>query len=272
MPDKLGREVEVPKVRTTPPESELCLALANASREVLGAGLSRAAMGVLVAQIYLETGRLRSCFNFNLGNVRDMPGDGVDYVLLWTWEMLPGPRGELQRWEGFGAFRAYPTLEDGVREHLEFLTNFERRPRYREVWDAVVAGDARATAYALKRRGYYTADADDYARAMESIAREFATKTRDVLLPVGDELPAWRPGEPQPATNARPVEATLYDHDPRLLSAFLDDLAVDELHATHVRGFHRPTHVIDAIPSLASSADLARVKREQLAQLRASIG
>jgi hypothetical protein len=247
---KIERKVE--QVRTVPSTEELLRALARASERVLSHPMERPSIALLVAQIWLETGRLKSCFNFNLGNVRDLPGDGFDYVLLWTWEILNG-----QRWEGYGAFRAHESLEEGACEHLKFLTDFVRRPKYKRVWDTVMAGDASQYAHVLKAAGYYTAPEEDYARGIRSLSAEFLASVAGVEPPSAPrtelfsrhaldvELPDW-----QPATS---IEAAF----PAGLFGEVDD--VDRLRRTLVRGFHRVA--LDAHPHLAETTWQAEALR-----------
>lgn len=251
-------EVEVEKVRTTPTEPELCIALDRASRDVLGEPLTRPAMGVLVAQVNIETGRLKSCFNFNIGNVRDLPGDGFNFVMLYTWELIAG-----KRWEGYGAFRAYDSLEVGVEHHIRFLTDFKRRPKYRDVWARVLAGDPSGTAHTMKAAGYYTAPVDDYDRALVSLAAEFNAKTSGVILPDADTDRA-PPYVPQPLIVDPRAESPLQTVADVLDFAAMDDATIADLYASHVRGFHRPS-TYETLPRLESTEAFVRASRAMAA-------
>ena len=50
------------------------------------------ALAVLWAQYALETGRGKSCFNGNLGNIKRVDGDGRDWMWLQTFEFINGNR------------------------------------------------------------------------------------------------------------------------------------------------------------------------------------
>lgn len=149
--------------RTKPSIAEFCAALRKAAPS-----LSRAASGILWAQFAAETGRGQYCWNNNLGNVK-YSGTG-DYVALHgVWEIIGGKRIELPPTHPGSWFRAYATLDEGMREHIAFL----RGKRYAAVWPAVEIGDPRQFAATLKAKGYYTAPLADYTRNMVSLHAEF---------------------------------------------------------------------------------------------------
>ena len=165
------KEQCVPTVRTTFSTENFARALVAAWRALYdGATPSKASVGVIWAQYALETGRGQFCWNNNIGNVKHVAGDGHDYCMLANvWEMIGGKRVVFNPPSPQTWFRAYRTLSDGMREHLEFL-----RRRYGAAWAAVEAGDARAFVRALKARGYFTADEATYANNVVSLQAEFA--------------------------------------------------------------------------------------------------
>lgn len=123
---------------------------------------SKAAVAVVYAQYIIETGG-RECWNFNIGNVKKAPGDGYNWMpLKGVWEMIGGKRVELGPGDPGARFRAYDSLAHGMRDHLAFLS----RGRYASAWPATLAGDVRAFASELHRKGYFTADPSSYARGM----------------------------------------------------------------------------------------------------------
>lgn len=128
--------------------------------------------GVLYAQWMVETSGV-ACWNWNIGNVKITQSQvdaGVPYVdLPGTWEMIDGKRVVLQTGDPGRRFRAYRSLDDAMGEHLRFL----RTRRYAPSWPFVEAGDPDGFARALKRQGYYTAPADDYARIMRQAHAQF---------------------------------------------------------------------------------------------------
>jgi hypothetical protein len=157
---------------------------------------SKAAIAVLWSQYRIETGG-QNCWNWNIGNVKKVVGDGFNFMCLHSvWEGYPpaeaaklvargearydvGANGEpnADHAKAVGArmvsivfdpphrqtqFRAYASLEAAMGEHLELLAH----RRYTTAWPFVLAGDFRAFANALKARGYFTAAASAYANGM----------------------------------------------------------------------------------------------------------
>ncbi len=177
---------QIPTVRTSPTRLDF-------ARAVVGArpGLSRETFAILWAQFCVETGAGRHCYNFNVGNVKHVDGDGFDYMALkgvWegltreTWEReRRGPYGPLVRLSTDQAeikavgpgkiavlfdpphpatlFRAYPSLAEGVREHMSFLEK-----RFPDAWAAALVGEASRFGLSLGKGGYYTARPEIYVR------------------------------------------------------------------------------------------------------------
>jgi hypothetical protein len=151
---------------------------------------AKEAVAVLWAQYMIETGG-KSCWNWNLGNVKKVASDGFDFMCLsGIWEgVTPAeadrlvtsgqatrdPSADHARAVGAGhvsvlfqpphpqtRFRAYACLAGAMREHLKLLA----KKRYAPVWPTVLAGDVNAFAHGLKAHGYFTASADAYAAGM----------------------------------------------------------------------------------------------------------
>jgi hypothetical protein len=148
-------------------------------------------IAVLWAQYMIETGG-RSCWNFNMGNVKHVKGDGHDYQMLaGVWEgvtqaaaqqLIAGGQATLDsnadHIKAVGPnrvsvvfqpphpatwFRAFKTLDDGMAEHLQFLAK-----RFSKAWPAVLEGDYLGFANLLKAMGYFTASAQAYAAGMKA--------------------------------------------------------------------------------------------------------
>jgi hypothetical protein len=137
-----------------------------------GAGLSKEAAGVIWGQWCLETGRGKACWNFNIANVKvtgRQVAEGVDYVMLPnTWEIIGGKKVVFQPPHPQTWFRAFESLDDAMVHHLLFL-----QMHYGSAWEFVEAGDPRQFAYALKRRGYFTGDVEQYASGVAWFHREW---------------------------------------------------------------------------------------------------
>ncbi len=124
--------------------------------------LSPAAAATLWAQYFIETGA-RDCWNFNIGNVKHVEGDGHDWVALSNvFEYIQGRRVVLHETDPGARFRAYPSLAAAMREQMHFLQN----ERYHFAWPHVLSGDFSAFATSLHEHGYFTATAAAYAAGM----------------------------------------------------------------------------------------------------------
>ncbi len=151
---------------------------------------SEHALDVLVAASAFETGRWKSCWNFNLGNVKaESTWTGEYTCLANVREVIQGverwfsPEGETagkggpvigQRYSlppGHPAtrFRAYPDIESGCEGWVEKLAK-----RYRESLELLLAGCSSDDFIAsLKRQGYFTGELDAYQAGVRSIQAEF---------------------------------------------------------------------------------------------------
>ncbi|HEY5957296.1 MAG TPA: hypothetical protein VIV60_12110, partial [Polyangiaceae bacterium] len=157
--------------------------------ETLGVEPRRRAIELKLAHIHLETG-LKSCHNYNLGNIKSLAGDGrhwqyfacgeevaehtLDEVLrlqancvtvkaryhrdaspwasLWITPKHP--------WTKFAAFE---TLSDGVDAQLGYL----RSPKHEAVLASLQTGDPVVYNDALVAHGYYTAGKTQYLATLQ---------------------------------------------------------------------------------------------------------
>ncbi len=157
--------MQVPVIRTVISTREYARAAIAAWRFLCREFPTKEQIGVLYAQWIVETGG-KHCWNWNLGNVK-VTQRQVDAGVPWfdlpgTWEIIDGKKVVLSEGDPGRRFRAYASLESGMAEHMAFLRN----RRYLLSWPYVESGDPDGFARALKRQGYYTASADDYARLM----------------------------------------------------------------------------------------------------------
>jgi len=182
---------QVPVLRTVATRKDYAHAAIAAWKAIHdGAEPTKEAVGVLYAQWMVETGG-KYFWCWNIGNVKVTQGQvdaGVDwYDLPGTWEIINGIRVVLPEGHPGRRFRAYASLDDGMAEHLAFLRN----KRYAPSWPFVVAGDPDGFARALKRQGYYTAGADDYARIMVAAHGQWMAST--AFEDAADEPPDTEP-------------------------------------------------------------------------------
>jgi hypothetical protein len=125
-------------------------------------------IALLMAQSALETGRWKSCWNFNLGNIKGgakWQGDTCQFrcneVIKGKVEWFDPPHPQT-------TFRAYPTLEAAAADYLWLLHR-----RFAQCWMHVLRPDPVAFSQALKRQNYYTAPEPPYTRAVASLFREY---------------------------------------------------------------------------------------------------
>lgn len=149
---------------------------------------SDAALALVLAKTALETGRWQKMHNWNFGNAKA----GSTYTGMYTAfpcnEVLGGrvvwfaPEGELdrkggkvvgKRWDVPPAhpqtrFRAFASRYDGANEYVRLM-----RERFPHSYQWMLSGDAESFVLSLKRERYFTADEQEYLRAVASLQREF---------------------------------------------------------------------------------------------------
>lgn len=133
-------------------------------------------IGIIYAQWGLETGYGSSCWNWNIGNCKFIPGknisddDGLFYTKLsGVWEIINGKKIILDKENPGAWFKAFPSLFDGMMFHLDYLKN----NRYKSSWIAVENGNPAEFAHLLKVAKYYTASELDYTNLMVSIFNSY---------------------------------------------------------------------------------------------------
>jgi len=222
-------EQNVPVTRTVVSMRDYARAVLRGWHTV-GQGLpKKQSIAVLWAQYMIETGGA-ACWNWNIGNVKHVPGDGYDYHMLkGTWEGVDKAVADALIAKGLAAldtnpshvkavaprvcvvfqpphpatwFRAYPNLDAAMLSHLTLLA----KKRYASAWPHVLDGDYRAFATALRARGYFTATAEAYAKGMSGHYDSFVQSSvyedeRDAL-----ELIREAPTEPSPSRRPPVIE------------------------------------------------------------------
>lgn len=188
--------VEVPTVNTPVSKEQFAAALAGVWPES-----TYMSIGVLWSQYAFETGRGKSCWNYNLGNIRKSDGDGRDWCVLKNVdEVINGKPVTFKT----GRFRAYGDLTQGATDYFNAL-----RKRYVGAWRFVEAGDPVGFVYKLKELGYFTGDEKVYAvgkdgnGGVRSLFNEWMHGTHGAVTPgTPPGQPGTTPGpkpSPQPA-------------------------------------------------------------------------
>jgi len=122
--------------------------------------LSDSTIAVLMAQYGYETGGGGSAtWNWNIGNVKHVDGDGYDYFTMTVPEGYGANRQMLPQ-----NFRAYPNLTTAVSRQLSLLKN-----GYPQAWAAAVRGSVSEFVDGLvsnPNRKYFTGDPSNYKAGM----------------------------------------------------------------------------------------------------------
>lgn len=168
-------------------EAEATYALREAFYRIYKKYPSINTLAILFAQTALETGRWKSIHNYNFGHLKRSfipANEGMKFTMFATGENLWNPLLKKTEYKWFTpphyqtAFRSYKTAVDGAEDYIRLVS---QRQRYIKAWQAVLKGDAKAYSYALYDAGYYTANPDNYTKAVVSITDEFKNKATELL-------------------------------------------------------------------------------------------
>lgn len=121
------------------------------------------ARALLLAHSALETGRWTKIPGNNFGGIKAGGSWKGERIATQTREVVNGQNVILIQ-----SFRAYPTLDEGAEDFVSFL-----RDKYPEAWVWLQYGNAEKYVRALKKAKYFTADEDDYLKAVSSLQKEF---------------------------------------------------------------------------------------------------
>ncbi len=155
-------------VKTPVAPLDVARALRAAWMRVLGNEPANQQLAVLLAQSALETGRWKSCWNYNLGNQKGGGKWTGDTCQFRCNEVIKGKVLWFDPPHPQTTFRAYDTLVDGVTDYLWLL-----RRRFTRAWEFVLRGDPEAFSRMLKAQNYYTASEPPYTKALKSLFSEY---------------------------------------------------------------------------------------------------
>lgn len=166
----------VPTIKTQFSHQDLVKSLILVWRKLYGEIPNKKQIGVIFAQWSIETGQGKYCWNNNIGNVKYTPSkntsedDNKQYMMLNNvWEIIDGKKVIYQPPHAATWFRSFPSLDEGVEFHINFLKN----KRYKTAWKAVEEGDPAKFAHLLKESNYYTAPESDYIKNMNFYFNRF---------------------------------------------------------------------------------------------------
>jgi hypothetical protein len=176
---------------------------------------SKAQAAILWAQFAVETGAGACCWNWNLGNVKHVKGDGFDYMALkGVWEIVNGQRVEIPATDPGAWFRSYPDLDTAMHGHFVFL-----QKHYAPAWKYVIGTPTEGPSvesfvHALKVKGYFTAPEDAYRNGMKVHFDKFmvASGYDEALAAIRAEQPVDKTPQPIPHIYAGvDIEPLKYD-------------------------------------------------------------
>ncbi len=172
MSDPLFRE----PVRTIISEVDIIHAVKQAYHTLFGYDVSLDTLSILCAQIFLECGRGKQLYNFNLGNIKRRQGK------LWTWypcgELINGVYQKFVPPHVQTHFSAYESLPDAALEHLMFLN----RDRYKASLAQANCGNPIEYCVELHKAGYYTATVERYSKTLISLFEEIREKYKNEAM------------------------------------------------------------------------------------------
>lgn len=162
--------------RTILTEHDAAQALKMSWQLVFGSAPNIDQLALLWSQSALETGRFKSIWCNNFGNIKNTAGH--TYYMIRCDEWIGGKHVWLDPPAQGTWFDSYDTAEAGAEAYIRFLAE---KKGYTACWQEVVNGDAVAFCHHLKMAHYYTADEAAYTRGVVSLCNEFKKNYSDVL-------------------------------------------------------------------------------------------
>jgi len=185
-------------IKTPVSEVEIAHIFIDIAKQLFNIDLSKSQLSLIIAQNNLETGHRQFMYNYNIGNITHINGDGFNYYIHTDAngndikikeQIQPG------KWVPMTMrFRSYPDIEAGVKDYLE---NLHKRAGG-SVWQTIINSDPAAFSKALHHSGYYTQDEAKYTPGIVNGAGAFnksdtydkaKTGTFDKTAPVVTNVP-----------------------------------------------------------------------------------
>jgi hypothetical protein len=115
---------------------------------------------ILMAQWCLETANGVDMVQYNVGNVKHVADDGLNWTAYTTTEYDSNGQPHVLT----QLFKAYSTVEAGVNAYLSMFLG----GRYSNAWPFVLDADPASFVHALAERGYFTAPESEYLAGVEA--------------------------------------------------------------------------------------------------------
>ncbi len=197
----------LPATKTTLSEAEGARALATAWKKIYGTEPSDKSLAVLWAKACLETGRFKSMWCYNFGNIKRKQNDEVHLftmyecgeevsleqakklvaedpkrvtiVRVYTWPN-GSKRASIKIKPGhlWSQFVAHKLPEDGAEFYIKFVS---QNTKYAKAWQRVIAGDPVGYSHELGVAGYYTADENQYTASVVSLFNQFLKRKNELM-------------------------------------------------------------------------------------------
>lgn len=182
----MGQRVN--RVKTQVSEPQMAQAIIAAWRELFHTVPTKQQVNLILAQNAFETGHRKSMYNYNVGNITtNGKGPFNFYDDLTTKEQVN--RGV---WKSMNLkYRAYPSLKDGVKDYLNFLSG----KNYSQAWQHILHPNPAAFSKALKNSGYYTADEKPYTEGLTRLYSQIG-KSNSYELARNNQVVPLRPAKP----------------------------------------------------------------------------
>ena len=154
---------------------------------------SKEVVCLIYAKFALETGYGDSCFNYNLGNIKQFDSNKQYMMLNNVWEILDGKKVIFQPPHPQTWFRAYDNWRQGMRDYLELISS----KRYSVAWEYLQKGNPAEYVLALKKAGYFTGSLEDYTKSVSSIFKQTMSSNNydqsvDYLKSIIDNLEKYK--------------------------------------------------------------------------------
>jgi flagellum-specific peptidoglycan hydrolase FlgJ len=156
--------------RTRLSGDEAASALGLAWQRARGQAPTPGTLSILVGQWAHETGRGASMLNYNFGGIKGTGPSGLSTV-YGTHEGSGAETVHIQ-----DRFRAYGSAEEGAGDYLDLLVR-----RYPDAVHAAEREDPVGFVKALKARGYFTGDENDYIKSVSALADQALNAGFDAL-------------------------------------------------------------------------------------------
>jgi hypothetical protein len=149
----------VPSTKTPMAPAEMWPVMADRAEALWGEPLTTGQLLILMAQWGLETANGADMIQWNVGNVKHVSDDGLDWTCFVTTEYLGGQPHVVTQ-----LFKAYASCEAGIDAYLGMFLG----GRYSNAWPFVLDGDPAGFVHALATRGYFTAPESAYLAGVEA--------------------------------------------------------------------------------------------------------